>query len=44
MTAATGRQNEELCAVKRDRDQIKSKVNFKQYLIYDHFDRFFSIL
>ncbi|XP_046908268.2 uncharacterized protein LOC124489907 [Dermatophagoides farinae] len=25
MTAATGRQNEELCAVKRDRDQIKSK-------------------
>lgn len=26
MTAATGRQNDELCAIKRDRDQIKTKV------------------
>ncbi|XP_027205067.2 uncharacterized protein LOC113798701 [Dermatophagoides pteronyssinus] len=25
MTAATGRQNDELCAIKRDRDQIKTK-------------------
>ena len=26
MSAATGRQNDELCAVKRERDQLKAKV------------------
>lgn len=33
MSAATGRQNDELCAVKRERDQLKTKVNMSDHLI-----------
>lgn len=39
MSTATGRQNDELCAVKRDRDQLKSKV--KRFFLKKSFNIYY---